>query len=102
MNNNANIAEDLNKNIEEAAKLIDTKKKEIKNEKELKLKTETRMEENQKGLEKDYQDVRDMGFEPEKIDETLAEMDETLGEYNNKIQELIEKLKNFGTNTNNA
>lgn len=80
-------------NIEKAVKLIEQQKQEIKSKKDARLKAETRIEENEKGLNKDYEEVRNMGFDPEKIDEAIAQLDETLERYNKEILEYIEKLE---------
>lgn len=87
-----NINETLNKNIEAAVKIIEQQKKEIKMKKEEKVRAETRIEENQKGLLKDYEEVRAMGFDPENIENAIKELDESLEEYNQKILEYIKIL----------
>lgn len=87
-----NINETLNKNIEATVKIIEQQKKEIKMKKDEKVRAETRIEENQKGLLKDYEEVRAMGFDPENIENTIKELDESLEEYNQKILEYIKIL----------
>jgi Holliday junction resolvasome RuvABC DNA-binding subunit len=87
-----NINETLNKNIEAAVKIIEQQKKEIKMKKDEKVRAETRIEENQKGLLKDYEEVRAMGFDPENIENAIKELDESLEEYNQKILEYIKIL----------
>lgn len=87
-----NINETLNKNIEAAVKIIEQQKKEIKMKKDEKVRAETRIEENQKGLLKDYEEVRAMGFDPENIESAIKELDESLEEYNQKILEYIKIL----------
>lgn len=87
-----NINETLNKNIEVAVKIIEQQKKEIKMKKDEKVRAETRIEENQKGLLKDYEEVRAMGFDPENIENAIKELDESLEEYNQKILEYIKIL----------
>lgn len=87
-----NINETLNKNIEAAVKIIEQQKKEIKIKKDEKVRAETRIEENQKGLLKDYEEVRAMGFDPENIENAIKELDESLEEYNQKILEYIKIL----------
>lgn len=87
-----NINETLNKNIEAAVKIIEQQKKEIKMKKDEKVRAETRIEENQKGLLKDYEEVKAMGFDPENIENAIKELDESLEEYNQKILEYIKIL----------
>lgn len=87
-----NINDVLSKNIENAVKIIEEKKREIKMKKDEKVRAETRIEENQKGLEKDYEEVRALGFDPEKIDEAIKKLDETLEEYNKQILQYIDML----------
>jgi|GEM_PF-4544740 len=87
-----NINETLNKNIEAAVKIIEQQKKEIKIKKDEKVRAETRIEENQKGLLKDYEEVRAMGFDPENIENAIKELDESLEEYNQKILEYVKIL----------
>ncbi len=87
-----NINETLNKNIEAAVKIIEQQKKEIKMKKDEKVRAETRIEENEKGLLKDYEEVRAMGFDPENIENAIKELDESLEEYNQKILEYIKIL----------
>lgn len=87
-----NINETLNKNIEATVKIIEQQKKEIKIKKDEKVRAETRIEENQKGLLKDYEEVRAMGFDPENIENAIKELDESLEEYNQKILEYIKIL----------
>lgn len=87
-----NINETLNKNIEAAVKIIEQQKKEIKIKKDEKVRAETRIEENQKGLLKDYEEVKAMGFDPENIENAIKELDESLEEYNQKILEYIKIL----------
>lgn len=87
-----NINEVLNKNIELAVKTIEEQKKQIKAKKDEKVRAETRIEENEKGLQKDYEEVKAMGFEPSKIRETIEELDKSLEEYNQQIMDFIKKL----------
>ena len=56
----SNINEVLNTNIELAVKTIEQQKKEIKAKKDEKVRAETRIEENEKGLQKDYEEVKAM------------------------------------------
>lgn len=88
----ANINEMLQQNIEFAARLIEQKKKEIKMKKDEKVRAETRIEENEKGLLKDYEEVKAMGFDPENIENAIKELDKSLEEYNQKILEYIKIL----------
>jgi len=88
----ANINEMLQQNIEFAARLIEQKKKEIKMKKDEKVRAETRIEENEKGLLKDYEEVKAMGFDPDKIEEVLRELDQSLEKYNEQILEYIDIL----------
>jgi len=87
-----NINEVLNKNIELAVKTIEQQKKEIKAKKDEKVRAETRIEENEKGLQKDYDEVKEMGFEPAKIKETIQSLDDSLEEYNKQILDFINVL----------
>ena len=87
------IVNQIDTNIEKAVKLLDLKKKELKTKKDAKLRAETRIEENEKGLKKDYEEVEMLGFDPSKIEESLKEMDKTLAEYNSNIKELLIKLE---------
>lgn len=88
-----NIVDQINNNMERAVKLLDIKRKELKNKKDAKLRAETRIEENEKLLQKDYKEVKMLGFNPEKIDEAIEEMDKSLIKYNAKLEELIKKLE---------
>lgn len=88
----ANINEMLQQNIEFAARLIEQKKKEIKMKKDEKVRAETRIEENEKGLLKDYEEVKAMGFDPDTIEEALRELDQSLEKYNEQILEYIDIL----------
>ena len=88
----ANINEMLQQNIEFAARLIEQKKKEIKMKKDEKVRAETRIEENEKGLLKDYEEVKAMGFDPDKIEEALRELYQSLEKYNEQILEYIDIL----------
>lgn len=87
-----NINEMLQQNIEFAARLIEQKKKEIKMKKDEKVRAETRIEENEKGLLKDYEEVKAMGFDPDTIEEALRELDQSLEKYNEQILEYIDIL----------
>ena len=81
-------------NLEKALNLLETEKNELKKKKEEKLRAETRIEENQKGLKSDYEEVKLLGYDPEKIDEVLEELDQSLLTFENEIKEIIEKLEN--------
>jgi len=80
-------------NLEQAVKLLDAKKEELKKKKDEKLRAETRIEENEKGLKKDYEEVELLGFEPAKIDEAIKELDESLKTFDVEIQEIIKQLE---------
>lgn len=88
----SNINEVLNKNIELAVKTIEEQKKQIKAKKDEKVRAETRIEENEKGLQKDYEEVKAMGFDPSKIKETIEDLDKSLEEYNKQILDFIKIL----------
>jgi septal ring factor EnvC (AmiA/AmiB activator) len=88
----SNINEILNKNIELAVKTIEQQKKEIKAKKDEKVRAETRIEENEKGLQKDYEEVKAMGFDPSKIKETIEDLDKSLEKYNQQILDFIKIL----------
>lgn len=88
----SNINEVLNKNIELAVKTIEQQKREIKAKKDEKVRAETRIEENEKGLQKDYDEVEAMGFEPTKIKETIESLDKSLEDYNQQILDFIKIL----------
>lgn len=80
-------------NLEKALNLLEAEKAELKKKKEEKLRAETRIEENEKGLKKDYEEVKLLGYDPEKIDEVLEELDETLMSLEGDIQDIITKLE---------
>ncbi|QUH22064.1 hypothetical protein [Alkaliphilus sp. B6464] len=87
------IVNQIDNNVEKAVKLLDDKKKELKQKKDARLRAETRIEENEKGLKKDYEEVEMLGFDPEKIDDAIKEMDKTLADYDSKLEGLIKKLE---------
>lgn len=87
-----NITEILNNNIEKAMRIIKQQKEQIKIKKNERLKAETRIEENEKGLQKDYEEVMAMGFQPDKIEEAIQELDKQLEQYNKMIMEYINVL----------
>lgn len=84
-----NINDTLNNNIEKAVQLIEQQKQEIKRKKDEKLRAETRIEENQKGLQQDYDEVEALGFEPDKIDEAIQSLEESLKKYNQDILDIL-------------
>ena len=88
----SNINEVLNTNIELAVKTIEQQKTEINAKKDEKVRAETRIEENEKGLQKDYEEVKAMGFDPLKIKEAIEELDKSLEEYNKQILDFINTL----------
>lgn len=81
-------------NLEKAVALLETKKNELKLKKDEKVRAETRIEENEKGLKKDHEEVVLLGFEPEKIDEAISELDESLQGFETEIEEIIKQLEN--------
>jgi len=87
-----NITETINQNIEVVVKKIEDKKVLIKKIKDDKLRAETRIEENQKALDKDFEEVKEMGYEPENIEKAIAEIDKTLENYNTQIVEYLNVL----------
>lgn len=88
----SNINETLNKNIEVAVKIIEQQKQDIKIKKDERVRAETRIEENEKGLQNDYKEIEALGFDPTKIQETLESLDKSLEEYNQKILDYIQVL----------
>lgn len=81
-------------NLEKAVQLLDSKKAELKKKKDEKLRAETRIEENEKGLKKDHDEVIGLGFAPEKIDESIKDLDNTLLKYGEQIEDIIKQLEN--------
>ena len=86
------INETLNKNMELAVRTIEEQKKAIKLKKDEKVRAETRIEENEKGLQKDYDEIEAMGFSPDNISETLASFDKSLEDLNNQILDCLQKI----------
>lgn len=85
----------IEKNIAKATELIQTQKEDISQRKNKILIAETRREENQKALEEDEKKVKDLGVEPEKIDETLNQLNDEMTGINNELKDVIEELENF-------
>lgn len=83
----------VNDNVQKAIQLIEQQKENLKRKRELKLKAETRLEEMEKSLTNHYKEIESLGFNPEKLDEAIAEIDKSLEEYNNKIMEYINELE---------
>lgn len=89
----------IQENLKKAMELINSQKEDISKRKQQILIAETRREENLKALEKDYQELRELGVEPADLETTIESKKKELEVFNLELENCIKELEEmqFGT-----
>lgn len=80
-------------NIEKAQKLLNSKKEQINEKKQTIALTKARKEDCLKSIEEERKKVQELGYDPDKIPETLQEIKEQGEKDNQELEDIINELK---------